>query len=233
MTSFSKKGVLTGMGINTVTPSGTATIILPSVGVATSGYDWSPDSSKIVWGQMSLNAKSTTGVLRWLNADGSGAVGKLGPGGAPVWGPSKIAFTRTTHAIAGGAPMLHSQIWTVDPAAGPSSAAQLTSYAAKGMIEGPAPFAWTPDGTRIVGQIVGEDYIQPVYINATTGRIRDFGPANAEPQAVSADGTQALVITNLLGGTKQPAYVAPLAKMSSELFLKDAASISVTANWNP
>ena len=233
MTSASKSGLITGMGIDVVTPSGAATIILPSVGVATNGYDWSPDSSTIVWGQTSLDAKPTTSVLRWLKADGSGAVGKLGKGGAPVWGPSKIAFTRSTNAVADGGQWLHTQIWTVDPAVGASSATQLTSYRAKNLVEGPVPFQWTSDGTRIVGTITGEDYSQPVYISATTGRIRDFGPFNAEPQAVSADGTQALVLTNLLGGTKQPVYVAPLAKMSSELFLKDAGSISVTANWNP
>ena len=227
------KGDLKGMGLNVVTPTGASTILLPANGAALNGWSWSPDSTKVVWGQMGLDSKSSTAVLRWLNADGSGAVGKLGAGAQPVWGPSRIAFTRSTHAIAGGTAVLRSQIWTLDPAAGASSAEQLTTYRAKGLVEGPQPFQWTPDGSRIVGTLVGEDYVQPIYVNATTGRIRDFGPTNAMPQAVSADGTQALVVANLLGGKTQVVYVSPLAKMASSLLLKDADTVSASANWQP
>lgn len=228
----SKQGLL-GTGIDVVAPDGTSTIILPATGYAVQGYSWSPDSSKIVWGQTPINVKTTRSVLRWLNADGSGAVGKLGSGVNPVWGPSQIAFNRQWHAMANGTIVFHQEIWTLDPAIGASSAVQLTDYKAKGFIEGPTPKYWTPDGTKIVGAVVGEDYEQPVYIPLASGKVRDFGPANAAVQGVSADSTQALVIGNLLGGTAQPVYASPLAKESSSLLVKDAWSISATANWQP
>ena len=67
------------------------------------------------------------------------------------------------------------------------------------------PLRWTPDGTKIVGGLFGQDYGQPIYVTAN-GKIHQFGPSNAAVFGVSADGTQALVSTNLLGGGKQPLY---------------------------
>ena len=222
-----------GTGINTVTPDGTSTIILPATGYAVQGYSWSPDSSKIVWDQTPINVKTTRSTLRWLNADGSGAVGKLGNGVNPVWGPTKIAFTRMQHVMVNGLMLFHQEIWTLDPAVGASSAEQLTDYKAKGFIEGPTPKYWTPDGTRVVGAVTGQDYNQPVYVPVSSGKVTVFGPGNAAVQGVSADGTQALVIAGLMGDTPQPVYASPLAKESSSLLLKDAWAVSATANWQP
>ena len=225
-------GDITGIGLSTVTTSGTASVIVPSVGFQVNGYSFSPDSKTIVWGQMPYGVYDVNSTLRSLPVDGGGAVTKLGKGSQPIWGPSKIAFVRTTRAVVGGAPMPRSQVWTLDPATGASSAKALTSYQAKGFVEGPTPLRWTPDGTRIVGQLTGQDYLQPIYITAN-GKIHQFGPSNAGVYGVSADGTQALVVGNMLGGGKQPVYASPLAKMASSLLLKDAWAPSVTANWQP
>ena len=91
---------------------------------------------------------------------------------------------------------------------------------------------WTHDGTKVVGELFGEDYGQPIYITMN-GKIHKFGPSNAGVYGVSADGTQALVVANLMGGGKQPVYASPLGKMASSLLLKDAWEPSVTANWQP
>ncbi len=226
-----------GFGLDAINTAGVSSIIVPSVGYSINGYSWSPNSQQIVWGQSAwMNATGTAGrmVLRIGKPDGSGAPTKLGSGSEPLWGPSTIAFTRITLSRAsGGAHWFHTQIWTVDPTSGASSAKVLTAYQAKGFVSGPTPFRWTPDGKNIVGTLTGMDHSQPIYVNATTGRIRMFGPSNASPQAVAADGKSALVVANLMSGGTQMAYVSPLGKVASSLILKNADSVSATANWQP
>ncbi|MGI9187366.1 MAG: hypothetical protein ACR2J9_07620 [Gaiellales bacterium] len=231
-TTSQTTGTIKGLGLSTVTTTGTASVIVPSVGTQVNGYSFSPDSSMIVWGQTPFGAYDVSSSLRTLPVNGGGAVTKLGKGAQPIWGPSKIAFTRATHTIVGGTAFLRRQIWTLDPAVGASSAKVLTAYQAKGFVEGPTPLRWTSDGTKIVGQLIGQDYEQPIYVT-TNGKIHMFGPSNAGVYGVSADGTQALVSGNLLGGGKQPLYASPLAKMASSLLLKDAEEPSATANWQP
>jgi Tol biopolymer transport system component len=227
-----KQGLL-GTGINAVKPDGSSTIILPANGLSVEGYSWSPDSSKVVWDQVAIGTLPTKAVLRSLNADGSGAVVKLGGGVNPVWGPTKIAYQRITSALVSGTQVQRSQIWTLDPVAGASSAAPLTDYRAKGLIEGPFPSKWSPDGTRVVGEVEGEDYTQPVYVNAATGRIRAFGQQGGTVVGISADGTQALVVVTDFGASTQSVWASPLAKESSSLLLKNVGLVSVTANWQP
>ncbi len=225
-----------GFGLVAINTAGVASIIVPSVGYSISGYSWSPNSQQIVWSQSAWTDGKGLGrtVLRIGKPDGSGTPTKLGSGSTPLWGPSTIAFTRTTLSRAPGVSRwYHTQIWTVDPTSGASSAKVLTAYQAKGFVSGPTPFRWTPDGKNIVGSLSGEDYAQPIYVNATTGRIRMFGPSNAAPAAVAADGKSALVVTNLMGGGTQVGYVSPLAKESSSLILKNVGTVSVTANWQP
>ena len=231
-TTTQTTGDIKGIGLSTVTTTGTTAVIVPSVGFQVNGYSFSPDSSTIVWGQTPFSVYNVNSVLRSLPVNGGGAVTKLGKGSQPIWGPSKIAFVRTSHTVVAGAAFLRSQIWTLDPTAGASSAKALTSYAAKGFVEGPVPLRWTPDGTKVVGQLTGQDYIQPIYVTAN-GKIHQFGPSNAGVYGVSADGTQALVVGNMLGGAKQPLYASPLGKVSSSLLLKDAEEPSATASWQP
>ncbi len=225
-----------GFGLVAINTAGVASIIVPSVGYSISGYSWSPNSQQIVWSQSAWTDGKGLGrtVLRIGKPDGSGTPTKLGSGSTPLWGPSTIAFTRIDSSRAPGVSRwYHTQIWTVDPTSGASSAKVLTAYQAKGFVMGPTPFRWTPDGKNIVGSLTGMDHIQPIYVNATTGRIRMFGPSNAAPMAVAADGKSALVVANLMGGGTQIAYVSPLGKVASSLILKDAGSVSATANWQP
>ncbi len=230
-------GDIKGWGLEAINTAGVASIIVPSVGYTISGYSWSPNGQQVVWGQSSWKMSAGglyRAVLRMGKPDGSGTPIKLGPGEEPLWGPSTIAFTRTTSSRAPhGVRMYHTQIWTVDPTSGASSAKVLTAYQAKGFVSGPTPFGWTPDGKNIVGTLAGMDHIQPIYVNATTGRIRMFGPLNAEPMAVAADGKSALVVANLMGGGTQVGYVSPLGKVASSLILKSVGSVSATANWQP
>ena len=231
-TQWSGAGDFKGLGLNTITTAGAVSIIVPSVGTLVNGYSWSPDSTKVVWGQTPFGKWTADSKLRWLPADGSGTVGKLGNGALPVWGPSKIAFIRATHASVAGTSVERTQVWTVDPAVGATSAKALTAYQAKGFVSGPVAMRWTPDGTKILGELYGEDYNQPIYITMN-GKIHKFCASNAGVYGVSADGKQALVMANLMGGGKQPIYASPLANTGPTLLVKDAWEPSVTATWQP
>ena len=55
---------------------------------------------------------------------GTGPLLKLGNGDGAVWGPTRIAFSRTT----GSDDNITSQVWTVSPTGGASSARQLTHW---------------------------------------------------------------------------------------------------------
>lgn len=230
ITSSTAKGDVTGSGIASVTTAGVVQTVVAPLGVLAGGFGWSPDSTKIVYSTQKYPGKIVGGTITIANPDGSNAVG-ITAGYAPVWGPTAIAFARAK-VLSGR--FVRSQIWTVDPAVGASSATQLTSFASKNrFITGPSPAFWTADGSTIVGNLNGEDYIQPFYVRVATKKTKLFGPSNAMAVAVSADGTQALVSANLLGGGKQTAYASPLSASASSLLLKNADNLTATANWQP
>ncbi len=230
-TSASAKGDVTGIGLSSVTTGGAATTIVKATGNMVGGYTWSPTGTQIAYAWERFPGTLTGAQLRIANADGSGPV-RIGLGSMPVWGPNALAYVRETVGHAAGQPFARNQIWTVNPS-DPSSAKQLTNYTGKGLIQGPTPIAWSRDGATIVANVIGEDYLQPAYIRIADGRVRPFGPSNALVAAISADGTQALVGANILGGGKEAAYASPLGKMASSLLLKDAASLSASATWQP
>lgn len=230
-TAQKASGDVTGIGLASVTTAGVATTVVKADGNNVGGYAWSPSGTQIAYAWQRFPGTLTGAQLRIANPDGSGAV-RVGLGSMPIWGAKGIAYVRTSIGHGGGQHYLRSQIWTMNPA-DPASAKQLTNYTGKGLIEGPTPIAWSPDGSTIVANVTGEDYMQPAYIRVADGKVRPFGPANALVAAISADGTQGLVNANILGGGKEVAYASPLAKMASSLILKNASSLSATANWQP
>lgn len=230
-TAQKANGDVTGIGLSSVTTAGAATTIVKAAGNMVGGYTWSPSGTQIAYAWERFPGTLTGSQIRIANPDGSGPV-RVGLGSMPLWGSGGIAYVRTSIGHGKGQHYLRSQIWTMNPA-DPSSAKQLTNYVGKGLVEGPTPIAWSADGKTLVANVTGEDYMQPAYIRVADGKVRPFGPTNAYAVAISADGTQALVNADILGGGKEVAYASPLARMASSLLLKDASSISATANWQP
>jgi len=226
------KGVMTGGGLWLVTPTLQATEIVKPKGNSVIGYSFSPDSTWVAYGQQSFPGTIGGGKLRASTIDGSQTL-KLGRGSYPVWGPEQVAFIRTEVDHHGKVPLVRSEVWLIDVLGGIDTAEQLTSYAAKGFVEGPLPFAWTPDGASIVGTVTGEDLINPVRINARTGKVRAIGPANALPTAVSADGTQVLVVSGQLGGGPGQLYAVPVNGTASSLLIKNVDFASACNTWQP
>jgi hypothetical protein len=234
ITASSKGSFVTGVGLNTVTTNGTVSIIVPAPRADVWGFGWSPDSSTVVWGQSRFNDTAASAQLLSTTIGSRKYEVLANKGAYPVWGPSKIAFQRFTREMVARRTWIErQQVWTLDPARGASSAKALTAYRAKGFVWGPVATNWTPDGTKLVGQIIGEDYSQPMYVTMN-GKVHTFGPSNASVFGVSADGTQAAVSGGQFDGSKaQPVYGVALSTKGSSLLLKNAFAPSVTANWQP
>ena len=226
------KGVMNGGGLWLVTPTLQATEIVKPKGNSVIGYSFSPDSTWVAYGRQSFPGTLAGGKLRATTIDGSRTL-KLGAGAYPAWGPEQIAYQRLRVDHHARTTVVRSQIWLVDALGGIDTAEQLTSYASKGFVEGPMPLAWTPDGSTIIGTVTGEDKIDPVRINARTGRVRPIGPANALPMAVSADGTQVLVIADQLGGSPEQLYAVPVNGTASSLLIKNVDFASACNTWQP
>ncbi len=226
------KGVMTGGGLWLVTPTLQATEIVKPKGNSVIGYSFSPESTWVAYGRQSFPGTIGGGKLRASTIDGAQTV-KLGRGSNPAWGPEQVAYIRTEVDHLGKVPLVRSEVWLIDVLGGPDTAEQLTSYAAKGFVEGPLPFAWTPDGSTIVGTVTGEDLIDPVRINARTGKVRTIGPANALPSAVAADGTQVLIVSGQLGGGSGQLYAVPVNGRASSLLIENVDFASACNTWQP
>jgi Tol biopolymer transport system component len=226
------KGNLLGGGLWLVTPTLQATEIVAPKGNSVLGYSFSPDSTWVAYGRQAFPGTIGGGKLRATTIDGTQTL-KLGVGANPVWGPEQVAYMRTHLDRHGRTHVLRSEIWMIDVLGGIDTAEQLTSYASKGFVEGPMPTAWTPDGASIIGTVTGEDKIDPVRINARTGKVRPIGPANALPTSVSADGTQVLVVANQLGGGPEQLYAVPVNGTASSLLIKNVDFASATQSWQP
>ena len=229
-------GRLRGTLLRTVAPEAlpvTTTTVWSGTGYSIEGYSWSPDSSKIAWGQAELARRNPTALLRWRSALGTGGIKKLGAGSEPVWGPLRIAYVRSTPATVRGDAWRYTTVYTVRPTS-IRTVKRLSTYKARGLMNGPMPLYWTPNGKSVVGNLVGEDYIRPMRISATSGRLFLFGPTNSAVAAVSANSQSALVYGNFGGGGKQNALVTPFVKSQSYVTaITNAGYVSVSADWNP
>lgn len=232
------RGYVTGEGLAVVdAATGAATTVVPARGSQLAGYGWSPDAQRIAYGRGPWGGPLYGSGLYAAARDGTGAV-RLGPGANPVWGPARIALQRHTRERWRGMRVWHAQIWTVDPAQGARSARRLTRFRPRhGLVFGPWAGWWTPDGRTLVGGIGGEDYSEPVRIDAATGRIRYLRlDGERRPDAVavglSADGATVLVERGLIGGNPS-FWRVPLAGGDAVRMLRGATSVSAPAGWAP
>lgn len=232
-------GILTGEGLAVVDArSGVATTVVAPVGRQVAGYAWSPDGARIAYDVQGWGGGMTRARLRTANPDGTGVV-DLGRGMQPLWGPTRIAYERIVAVREQGMRAYHGQVWTVDPAAGAASARRLTSYRSPHpLILGPSADAWTPDGSRLVGSLGGDDYVEPILIDASSGRITVLRDARGrrlygtDPDAVSADGRTLLLGVDVTTGNGTLGLM-PIGGGRIRPFLRGAWSASVSPGWQP
>lgn len=237
-----------GKGLVTVTPTGVTTTIATNTSTVQVAWDsatWSPDSSMIAWESNVSSPKATSRFtppkLRAMKADGTGPLIKLGNNASTaVWGPQLIAY----QVFSGSGDSQTLNIWTVNPMIhNNSTATQLThwTHPKHGPDAGPSPILWTPNGTTIIGAIVGLDNdATSAKINATTGKITSIGVHNSyadSPIAVSSDGSTALLYyySQPCCSSKAVGYVVANAITGSAatMFMKNVSYMSVSADWMP
>jgi hypothetical protein len=231
-------------GLIVVTPAGKVTVIAKSSSSAQISWNpaaWSPDSSMVAWTYELYKSKNArpNPVLRAMRVDGTGSILKLGNGIGAVWGPSRIAFYRYT----GSSDNMITQIWTVSPTGGASSAKQLTHWKppTNQFLSGPTPMMWTPDGSKIVGAVTGmDDDANSIVVNASSGAITTLGTLTAysnRPEALAADGSSVLLHYYSQNSATNKAYGTinnvSINGKTSTLFLNHVTAISASADWKP
>ena len=231
-------GYVTGNGLALVdaTTGGRRTLVV-SPGNEVEGLTWSPDGMRVAYSKGRFGSSRTDVFVADPN-DMGGARRVIRNATTPVWGPVKIAVSRYTrrHVRVGGHRMevVRSQIWTVNPNGG--GAHVLTRYrTGRPLVYGPSATFWTPDGSRLVGEIGGTDFSQLIAVNARTGRIRALGPAGERvtyPNAVSADGRVVLFTDGKIDATKNLRTVG-IAGARGRVLLRGVSTVSASAGWQP
>ncbi len=238
------KGGVTGNGLGLIAVPATLTggqalsvanYIAPVGNEVDYGVAFSPDSSQIAFSLRRFNSKAPAGTLYVAPiTDAASRVAVLQRASGPVWGPSGIAASQSTMVMVtmGGSRerMLHTQVWTVNPDG--SSARRITNYKAKGFMVGPSAMLWVPGGARIIGNIVGDDALNlaafAVPGGATTRLVNTSSPV---PAAVTPDGQRVLYVT-LMGESGTSIRMIGMNGKGKRVLVRQAASPSVTADWN-
>jgi Tol biopolymer transport system component len=162
------------------------------------GASFSPDSTQLIYSRArrdalfpvaNLNVAPTVGgPPRAITSDGRDQY--------PLWGPSRIAFTRYRHPTRhGDGPKL--DLWLSAPDG--SGRRRLTHDKVPFLLNGLAPVFWSADGTRLLAELVGQDTDYPVTVNPATGAEHALGSRSQGfvPDGLSHDGSTVL---GTLGG---------------------------------
>lgn len=198
------------------------------------GASFSPTSDRVVWGQANsdfspfaqtnlLTASVFGGPPRFLTTDGHSEF--------PVWGPTRIAFTRWTRPTGPRRDQdaLKFNIWLVRPNG--SGLRQLTRDRPAFLLSGLTPTAWSANATRLLAQFGGQDTTFAVTVNPFTGRERVVTNPNRSlvGTALSRDGSTILGFTGGAdGGPGQRVVTTPYLGGPLRVLANNASSPS----WN-
>lgn len=242
--SASRKGIVTGNGLGIARiPASLAGVTsipvgdfmaAPGNGVA-QGVAFSPDSSRIAFSWSRYGSRAAAGTLYVAPvSDASARVAVLTRASGPVWGVHGIAVGRSAWATvrlgSSRTRVIHTQVWTISPDL--STMGQLTHYRARGLMSGPWPDAWSPDGTTIVGAIGGEDVSDLATFRVPGGATRTLQQGMIfSPVSVSADGRR-LLFESGLDGRNPSIRVMGIAGGGARTLVSRATNVSVTPGWN-
>lgn len=234
----SRLGYVTGNGLALIdATTGRRRTLVVSRGNEVEGLAWSPDGMRIAYSKGRYGSSRTDVFV--ADPNDMGGTRRIIPNAtSPVWGPAKIAVSRYTHGHVrvGGHRMevIRSQIWTVNPSGG--GAHVLTRYRTRRpLVTGPSATSWTPDGSRLVGEIGGTDFSVLIAVNARTGRIRALGPAGERVtyvNAVSADGRVVLFTDGKIDATQSLRTVG-IGGARGRVLRRGVSTVSVSAGWQP
>jgi Tol biopolymer transport system component len=156
------------------------------------GASFSPQGDRIAYARSATQQLSSHVDVWAANLDGTAAraITHDGHSLAPLWGPSKIAYTRE-QLRRNDAPVY--QLWLMDPDG--RNGGQLTHTKVPTLVSGLTATQWSSDGRRLLAEFGGQDTSRAYAVDVPSGRARDIsGPNGARIGiALSADGRTVLV----------------------------------------
>lgn len=162
---------------------------------------FSPDSSELAY-DLSAKQVAFPKVDLYAASVAGGASRRLTSNGHslhPVWGPTRIAFTRYAKARRKH-PEMDSPKYNLsllDPATRKTT--RLTNDKVPYLLAGLTPAVWSADGAKLLAQFGGQDTIYTVTVDPATGKERVVGKQSQGiiPYGISKDGS------TILGATSQ------------------------------
>jgi hypothetical protein len=156
------------------------------------GASFSPQGDRIAYARSASQQLASCVDVWTANLDGTGAhaITHDGRSLAPLWGPSKIAYTHEK-LRRNDAPVY--QLWLMDPDG--RDRGQLTHMKIPTLVSGLTATQWSSDGRRLLAEFGGEDTDRAYAVAVPSGRSRDLSGRNGDRVgfALSADGRTVLV----------------------------------------
>ncbi len=247
---YGSDGASRGNGLQMIdVQSHNVTTIVPARRHDILGATWSPDGSAIAYASrayvLGVDGGGSDEPQIWIDRIGDAEKPtQLAYGTRPIWGPTLIAYNGPTSAYtdSNGYSHTRSQIWTVNPAEGGSSAAQLTSFVWGRHNErapGPTMQQWLPDGSGIVGLLPNDQAYRGFVFSLKSHKMKLMRDPTSETmysvsiEAVSKD-SKSVLISDPNDGDSVPVYfVYSIENGTTQLYLKSAKSLAVSTGWMP
>jgi Tol biopolymer transport system component len=156
------------------------------------GASFSPQGGRIAYARSATQQLSSRVDVWTANLDGTSAraITHDGRSLAPLWGPSKIAYTHE-RLRRNDAPVY--QLWLMSPDG--RNRGQLTHTPVPTLVSGLTATQWSSDGRRLLAEFGGQDTSRAYAVDVPSGRERDISGRNGNRVgvALSADGRTVLV----------------------------------------
>lgn len=199
------------------------------------GVSFSPDSAQLAYAR-APNAKGFPSASDIYTVPVAGGAPKRITSNRrstqPVWGPTKIAFARTTLVREHHENAPKSNVWLMNPDG--SQARQLTRQRAPFLLLGPSPLAWSASGAQLLAQVTGEDTVYGEGVNPQSGAVHVLSPRKSIAYGlvavgISRDGSTVLATTGgLEPGPGHNIVTVPFVGGPPTVLVRDAFSPS----WN-
>ena len=166
------------------------------------GVSFAPDGSGIAWSRGARNDHPVEADLYRADFAGGAVVALTDDGNAtsPVWGPERIAFSRSTRPARRGD---YEKLDLFTIRSDGTGRRRLTRTEPPFLVAGLAPLAWSDDGLRLLATYGGQDTNEAYEVDPRTGAATDATDSTDGVVGwdLSGDGTTVLATT---GGFDSP-----------------------------
>ena len=244
--STARDGTVTGQGLAMAqVPSGSLagagtlalTTLVPARGnnvpPPPQGVSFSPDGTQIAYAW--ARWEKPTGIYVAPVSDATARRRVLSSASSPVWGPLAIAATQERQVSVRIADTrmrtVQQNVWVVNPDG--SDPRAITAFRARGLVYGPYAAFWTPDSTKVIGGIAGQDYSRTATFSTGARRTTTLlARRDTMPVGVSRDGAY-IAFQPLLESSRVPVQVMRINGTGVRTIARNAMSPTFSADWQP